>query len=145
MKNEPIVIERTYNAPADKVWKALTEKDEMKQWYFDIAEFKPEVGFEFQFIGSKDEKQYVHLCKVTEVIEGKKITYSWRYDGYEGNSFVTFELFAEGNKTKLKLTHKGLETFPAANPDFAKENFAAGWTHIIGTALPAFVEPVTRK
>lgn len=83
----------------------------------------------------------MHLCKVTEVVQGKKLTYSWRYDGFEGNSFVTFELFPEGNKTRLKLTHAGLETFPVtANKDFAKENFAEGWTAIIGTSLKEFVE-----
>ena len=143
MKNEPFVIERTYNAPVEKVWKAITDKEDMKQWYFDIAEFKPEVGFEFQFEGGKEDKCYLHLCKITEVIPRKKLQYSWRYDGYEGNSFVTFELFAEGNKTRLKLTHEGLETFPISNPDFAKENFVEGWTYLIGTSLKEFAEKAT--
>lgn len=141
MKNEPFKIERTYNAPIDKVWKAISDKDEMKKWYFDLKEFRPEIGFEFQFLGGKDENnQYLHLCKITEVIVGKKLTYSWRYDGYEGNSFVTFELFSEGEKTRLILTHAGLETFPASNPDLAKENFAEGWTQIIGSSLKEFLE-----
>jgi uncharacterized protein YndB with AHSA1/START domain len=140
MNEEPIVIERTFNISIGKVWKALTDKDQMKEWYFDIAAFKPEVGFEFQFEGGKDDKRYLHLCKITEVIKEKKITYSWRYEGYEGISYVTFELFAEGDKTRLKLTHKNLETFPKINPDFAKENFVGGWTHIIGSSLPAYLE-----
>lgn len=141
MSNEPFTIERTFNAPASEVWKAITDKNAMKQWYFDLPEFKPEAGFEFQFSGGpEDGKQYLHLCKVTEVVPGKKLAYSWKYDGYEGISFVTFELFEEGTRTRLKLTHAGLETFPASNPDFAKHNFAEGWTHLIGTALRDFVE-----
>ncbi|HXA02822.1 MAG TPA: SRPBCC domain-containing protein [Cytophagaceae bacterium] len=141
MKNESLVVERTYNALIEKVWKAITDKNDMKQWYFDLPGFKPEVGFEFQFTGGKDENNpYLHLCKITEVIPNEKLTYSWRYDGYEGISYVTFELFAEGNKTKLKLTHAGLETFPASNADFAKRNFAEGWTSIIGKGLKEFVE-----
>jgi uncharacterized protein YndB with AHSA1/START domain len=144
MKNTPFIIERTFNAPIEKVWKAITGKDEMKQWYFDLAEFKPVVGFEFQFYGEgKQGEKYLHLCKVTDVVTGKKLSYSWRYDGYEGISYVTFELFAEGNKTRLKLTHEGLETFPASNPDFAKENFAEGWTYLIGTSLKKFIETIT--
>lgn len=120
---------------------AITDNNQMKQWYFDIAEFKPEVGFEFQFTGEgKDGKKYIHLCKVVEVIKEKKLTFSWRYDGFEGNSFVTFELSAEGEETKLKLTHTGLETFPANNPDFAKESFTEGWNYITGTSLKQFVE-----
>jgi uncharacterized protein YndB with AHSA1/START domain len=140
MKNEPFVIERTYNAPIEKVWKAITDKDLMKQWYFDIAAFKPEVGFEFTFNGGSEEKTYTHLCKVLEVIPNKKISYSWRYKDYEGNSVVTFELFDEGDKTRLKLTHTGLETFPQNTKDFARESFAQGWTFITGTSLKNFVE-----
>ena len=145
MKQEPFVIERTLNAPIEKVWRAITDKDQMKQWYFDLADFKPEPGFEFQFVGGKDDRSYLHLCKITEVIPQKRLQYSWRYDGYEGISFVTFELFAEGNKTRLVLTHEGLETFPETNKDFAKENFAEGWNTIIGTLLPKFVESTTIK
>lgn len=139
MNNEPFVIERTYNAPISKVWQAITDRDEMSKWYFDLAAFKPEVGFEFSFSGGPPEKSYLHLCKVTDVIVGKKIAYSWRYDGYSGNSIVTFELFEEGNKTKVKLTHEGLDTFPD-NPDFAKKNFAEGWNHIIGKSLKEYLE-----
>lgn len=139
MVNEPIIIEKILNASIDKVWSAISSKEEMKKWYFDLAEFKPEVGFEFQFEGGPEDRKYLHLCKITEVVPNEKLTYSWRYDGYEGNSFVTFELFPEGEKTKLKLSHTGLETFPA-NPDFAKENFAAGWNHIIGKSLPEYLE-----
>lgn len=143
MEHQPFVIERVFNAPVPKVWKAITDKNSMKEWYFNLGEFKPEVGFQFRFMAGEEHKEYLHVCEVTEVIEGKKLTYSWRYDGYEGNSFVTFELFAEGNGTRLKLTHKGLETFPANNPAFAKESFAAGWTEIIGTSLKTYLEKQT--
>lgn len=140
MKNEPFEIERIYNAPVEKVWKAITDKDQMKQWYFDLTAFTPEVGFEFQFSGENEGRKYVHFCKITEVIVCKKLSYSWRYQGYKGNSLVTFELFSEGSAARLKLTHEGLETFPMNNPDFAKENFVAGWTDIIGRSLKEFVE-----
>lgn len=136
MKQDPFVLERSLQAPPALVWQAITDKDKMKEWYFDLEEFKPQVGFEFQFYGGREERQYLHLCKVTEVVPGEKITYSWSYKGYPGESFVTFELFPDGaDKTRLKLTHAGLETFPADNPDFAKENFVAGWSQIIGTNL----------
>jgi uncharacterized protein YndB with AHSA1/START domain len=140
MKAEPFVIERVYNAPIEKVWKAITDKEDMKKWYFDLADFQPRVGFEFSFEGGPRDKTYLHLCKITEAVPGRKLTYSWRYDGFEGNSFVTFELYPDGDKTRLKLTHEGLETFPQDNPDFAKTNFAGGWTEIIGESLKKFVE-----
>jgi len=140
MKSDPFIIERTFDAPAASVWKALTDKDEMRKWYFDLAEFKPEAGFEFRFSAGPDDRKYLHICKITEAVEGKKLTYSWRYEGYEGISYVTFELFPEGDKTRLRLTHSGVESFPKDNADFAKENFVAGWTDIIGRSLRDFLE-----
>jgi uncharacterized protein YndB with AHSA1/START domain len=136
---EAVVIERTFNAPVARVWKALTDKDEMKRWHFDLKEFRPEVGFEFEFIVEHEGTKYHHLCKITEVIPQKKLAYTWRYKGHEGDSLVTFELFADGDKTRLKLTHEGLETFPKL-PSFARKNFEAGWTAIIGSELKQFLE-----
>lgn len=140
MKNEPFIIERAFDAPVETLWKAITDKEDMKQWYFDLAEFKPEVGFEFQFSAGPDDRQYLHICEITEAIEKKKLTYSWRYEGYEGISYVTFELFPDGDKTRLRLTHSGVESFPVDNPDFASENFVAGWTDIIDRSLKDFLE-----
>jgi uncharacterized protein YndB with AHSA1/START domain len=140
MTNIPVVVERTFNVSTAKLWKAITDKNEMKKWYFDLAEFRPEVGFEFSFEGGPDGKSYLHLCKITEAVPEKKISYTWRYDGYEGCSKVNFELFEEGKYTRLKLSHEGLETFPSNNPDLAKKNFEAGWTEIIGTSLKEYLE-----
>lgn len=141
MEVTPIIVEETFDVPTSKVWKAIAEKDEMKHWYFDLKEFKAEVGFKFQFIGGPDDgRQYVHLCEITEVEHEKKLTYSWRYDGYEGISFVTFELFPKEDKTFMRLTHKGLESFPQSNPDLAAKNFVAGWNAIIHQSLKAYLK-----
>ena len=136
---EAVVVERTLNAPVAKVWQALTDVDQMRQWYFDLKEFKPQVGFEFAFVVEHEGNTYDHRCNVTEVIPQKKIAYTWRYEGHEGNSLVTIEICPDGDKTRLKLTHEGLETFPKT-PAFARENFEKGWTTIIGTELKQFVE-----
>jgi len=144
MNNQPFVIERTLDAPVARVWDALTQNEQMKKWYFHIADFRPVLGFEFQFTGnSKENIEYLHRCMITELVPLKKLSYSWRYDGFPGNSVVTFELFDEGGKTRLKLTHAGLETFAGGGPDFAKENFAEGWTFIVDKSLKSFLEDKT--
>ena len=138
-KFEPLVIERTFNAPIARIWKALTNRDDMERWYFDLKEFKAEAGFEFRFTVEHKGFTYAHYCKIVEVIPGKKLAHTWRYEGLKGDSLVTFELFAEGKQTRLKLTHEGLDSFPKT-PEFAKTNFVVGWTQIIGTWLKEFVE-----
>ena len=140
MKDKSIVVEEILNAPVETVWQALTDKNKMKKWYFDLSDFKPEIDFQFSFPGqgSKGEK-YVHLCRVTKVIPNKLLQYSWRYENHEGNSLVSFELSAEGNKTVLRLTHEGIDTFPKSNSDFAIESFIEGWTQLITKSLPKYL------
>jgi uncharacterized protein YndB with AHSA1/START domain len=138
-KDEPLVVEHTFDAPVALVWKALTDKNDIKHWSFDIREFEPRVGFEFQFHAGKEEIKYLHRCKITEAIPNKRLAYTWRYEGYTGDSLVTFELFPEGRRTRLRLTHEGLESFPKL-PAFAKANFSAGWTLLVGSSLKTFVE-----
>jgi uncharacterized protein YndB with AHSA1/START domain len=136
---DAVIVERTLNAPVARVWKALTDVDQMREWYFDLKEFKPEVGFEFEFVVEHEGNSYHHLCRVTDVIPEKKIAYTWRYKGEPGDSLVTFELFADGDKTRVKVTHTGIETFPKT-PAYARKNFEAGWSAIVGTELKKFVE-----
>jgi uncharacterized protein YndB with AHSA1/START domain len=138
-KDDPLVLERVLDAPVALVWKALTDVDDIKHWSFDIREFEPRVGFEFQFCGGDGKATYLHRCRVTEAIPQKRLAYTWRYEGYAGDSLVTFELFTDGKKTRLRLTHAGLETFPKLAA-FAKQNFSAGWTEIVGSNLKNFVE-----
>ncbi len=142
MKQEPFVMRRTYDAPVKKVWEAITNIKQMQQWYMKgLADFKPEPGFTTTFAVENDGKNFIHLWKVTEVVPGRKISYEWKYEGYPGNSLVTFELVPEGTRTTLTLTHSGLETFnPAVYPELGRENFEAGWTSLIGTLLKNFVE-----
>src|SRR3989440_4807733 len=141
---DSVVVERTLNAPVAKVWKALTDVDQMRQWYFDLKEFRSEVGFQFEFVVEHEGVRYHHLCNITEIVPQKKIAYTWRYKGEPGDSLVTFELFPEGGKTRLKVTHTGIETFPKT-PAYARKKFEAGWTAIIGAELKQFVEATEKK
>ena len=140
METQPLTVERKLNASAEKIWLALTDNSQMKQWYFDLESFEPEVGFEFEFYGSKDDARYLQLCRVTEAIPDKKLSYTWKYKDLPGNSEVSFELFPEGGATRVKITHTGLDSFPKDNPDFAVTSFTGGWTHILGINLKDFVE-----
>lgn len=144
LETQPFVIERTFDAPVAMVWRAITTKEDMARWYFDMNGFKAEAGCEFEFSVEHEGFNYCHLCKVTEVIPQKKFAHTWRYKDYEGDSLVTWELSAEGNKTKLRLTHSGLHTFPKL-PQFARKNFQGGWTHLVGTSLKDYAENADRE
>lgn len=141
MKKESILVERTFNVPVAKVWSALTDTKEMKQWYFDIEKFEPKAGFKFDFMGGPDGgPQYLHLCEITEAKENEKLAHTWRYDNYPGNSLVCWQLMDKGDKTILRLVHSDIHTLEEGGPDFSKENFTEGWNHILHTSLKGYLE-----
>jgi len=138
---EPIIVEQTYNTSIDTVWNALTEIDQMRQWYFEkIPSFKPEVGFETKFNVQSQDRNFLHMWKVTEVVSLKKLKYNWKYEGYPGDSFVVFELFKQDDMTKLRLTHEVQESFPEDIPEFKRESGVKGWTFFIKQSLKEFLE-----
>lgn len=139
MEHQSVVIEEIYQVPVAVVWEAISNNQEMKKWYFDIEEFKAEPGFQFEFYGGDEQTKFLHLCQVREVIPNKKLSYTWRYDGYGGETLVTFNLIDLEDSTKIVLTHEGFETFPD-NPAFRKENFQEGWKSIVSQNLKNFLE-----
>ena len=143
--NEPIIVEQTFNTSINNVWNAITKVDQMRKWFFEnIESFKPEVGFATQFSVQSQNRSFLHIWKLTEVVPLKKIIYNWKYGGYSGDSFVMFELFEQQNRTKLRLKHEGIESFPKNIPEFSRESCAGGWNYFIRNSLKKFLEKNTK-
>lgn len=141
MQPNHLIIEKTYDAPIEKVWQAITDKQQMKDWYFDIPDFKPELNHEFSFLAGREGRQYRHLCRIVEINPVTRLAYTWRYEGMPGDSLVTFELSEPApSQTRLTLTHTGLDSFPTEQPDFAPDSFKEGWTYFVHSSLQSFVE-----
>ncbi|MES2836950.1 MAG: SRPBCC family protein [Bacteroidota bacterium] len=114
-------------APATKIWAALTEIQQMKEWYFDIPDFVLEVGKTFNFYES-DKKEYHHRCVIKEIETNKKFSHTWTHPSHsKGESIVTWHLQEENNQTKVTLTHQGIENFADGGAAFAPENYKMGW------------------
>jgi uncharacterized protein YndB with AHSA1/START domain len=133
----PVVMEQVYDAAVDTVWRALSNPQAMRQWYFpQLKTFEPVAGSDFEF--TDDGSQYKKEWRVTEFVTGSKLAHSWNYKGYPGSSEVTFELVPEGEKTRLKLTHTGIGSFPK-DPHFARHRFEDGWQQILGRNLREYL------
>jgi uncharacterized protein YndB with AHSA1/START domain len=145
MTNNNLKLQRIYNAPIELVWKAITDREHLKQWYFDFSEdFKLEIDHQFDWTaGPPDGKQWLHRGKMVEIIEGKKLAHIWEYPGYSGTSLVVWELTAiDALTTQLTFTHQFTVPFDPTVEALRKEHFAEGWNYIIHTALKDFLSNI---
>ncbi|EJL69169.1 SRPBCC family protein [Chryseobacterium populi] len=137
----PIIVQYTVNAPVEKVWKALTDKNEMKSWYFDIPDFEPEAGTEFNFYEPGEEKKYHHQGEVLEINPHKKLKHSWSYPEFsKEKTYVTWELQQTDKGTIVKLTHEDIDKFNELGDNFSRNSFTEGWNGIIGQSLKTYLE-----
>lgn len=139
--DEPVVVEETYSATIDDLWKAITVPEQMREWFFfEMIEFEPMVGFETQFNVEADGKTYVHTWKLAEVESKKRIVYDWSYEGLPGRGLVEWDLESTADGTKLLLTNTIVESFPQDDPVFKRESCVAGWQYFINEQLKMYVE-----
>lgn len=139
--NYPIIVEGHFHASPEKVWLALTDKDQMKQWYFDIPDFELKENTTFNFYEPGIAKKYHHRCTIKQIIPIRKLQHTWTHPGHSnGESLLTWELIEVGKDTHLTLTHSGIEQFADAGVDFARENYEVGWKEIVGKSLKEFLE-----
>lgn len=138
---EPIVFEQEFDVPVDELWRAITDRDQMVQWYFaEISAFVPVVGYQTEFVLQVEDRDIVHRWEVTEVIPGQKITVTWRFKDIPGDGAVTWELAERGAGSSLRLTNTGLETFPQDDPLFTRESCEGGWRYFINERLKPFLD-----
>jgi uncharacterized protein YndB with AHSA1/START domain len=116
------------------VFKAITDPDELTNWFPDQAILEPKVGGRMKFSFRKEENSEcrqgsTHEGTITEFIPDKKISYTWE-DSKEADfsrTVVTWELEKiEDNKTSLKLLHIGFRAEEKA------KQYGEGWSHFLG-------------
>jgi len=129
---DTIRLERTLDAPVEKVWRYLTEAELRSQWFMGGTDATP--GGEFDLLVDHDK-----------LSDDKDVPYPESYAEFKGavwteqvirfdpprllettfqggkNGTVTYELSPDGDRTRLVLTHSGI-----ASPVGAQD-FGSGW------------------
>ncbi len=125
---EKIEKKVTINAPAKKVWTALTDKNKLKEWMLMPTTFEPVVGKEFTFKaeGMEGWDGFFH-CKVKEVVVNKKLVYTWNSGMINADTLVTILVSEKNGKTELTLIHTGWEKVPAEMRAQMIEGHSKGW------------------
>jgi uncharacterized protein YndB with AHSA1/START domain len=127
---KPIVIERDIAAPVERVWRALTDIDDLKQWCPFFTDFQAVTGFHTEFmLGPDADHQYLHHVTVLEAIPNQKLVYSWDYGGMSPHSTVGFTLQDLKTHTHVVLTCV-IDPLPTEPDDFMAGS-SKGWIFTI--------------
>ena len=121
VKMEKSEIKKTIvvNSNPANVFRKISDEGELKKWWVDVPVLELKQGGKmlFRFLKEKSvmlEKDYVVEGKVLQIEPDKKLVYTWKPvdDPDFPNSIVdwTIELI-ESNKTKITLTHSGLQGY----------------------------------
>jgi len=125
---EKIEKKVSINAPAEKVWKALTEPKQLGEWMMMPTTFEPVVGKEFTFKaeGMEGWDGYFH-CIVREVEVNKKLVYTWNSGMINAETLVTILISETEGQTELTLIHTGWENLPAEMRSQMIDGHSKGW------------------
>lgn len=141
---DSVVIERTFDAPVELIWKMWTDPEHFAAWYGPMGATIPVCNMDATVGGTR------HICMAmetpngpmqmwfagsfTEVVENERLVYTDAMSDEDGNTLspaemgmpegtpasteVIVELEAVDGKTKMTMTHVGI---PADSPG------ASGW------------------
>jgi uncharacterized protein YndB with AHSA1/START domain len=141
-KTEPhIIVEQDFKVNRDQLWSAITDPEEMRQWFFpQMPDFKSEKGFYTDFLITNEGREFTHQWTVVEVIPLEKITVRWQFLEYPGDSHVVFHVSENAGGSHLRLSVVVLEDFQDDVPEFRRESAVGGWNYFIGENLPAYFQ-----
>jgi uncharacterized protein YndB with AHSA1/START domain len=142
--NDAVVIERTFDAPVELVWRMWTDPEHFKAWYGPNGAAIPVAKMDARVGGSRlicmevqspsGPMQMWFVGEYREVIENERLVYTESMSDENGKpttssntdppnahpaiTEVRVEIESVGGQTKLIMTHRGI---PADSPG------AAGW------------------
>lgn len=128
---EAIRLERMLDAPAELVWRYLTEAELRRHWFMGGSDAKPDGDFEL--IIDHDNLSQDDVPCPESYANSKGLVFNekvLRFDPprllettFQGgkNGHVSFELFPEREKTRLVITHRNILSPTGFN------DFGAGW------------------
>jgi uncharacterized protein YndB with AHSA1/START domain len=137
-----------YAHPVAKVWRALTEPDQMGLWIMNFSnekdemttDFRPVVGASYRMDARSGRgwRGYV-VGKVLEVVPKQRLVYTWAHSAYQDAhpARVEFTLEPTANGTRLRMVQTG---FKGLRGWFVRKGAQMGWKIMLKTSLRAVLD-----
>ena len=120
--------EKVYDHSIDKVWKAISEAEEISAWFIK-ADFKPEVGYHYTF-----ESTGENCTAITGIVKQASpytLIYTWVVQNTSVETTVKWNLEESDGKTKLTLEHSGIAAYEGETAVAMFNSFNGGWDNCI--------------
>lgn len=124
------------DAPADVVWRTITEPSSITQWFADEVELDARPGAEGTFVFDNEATAGpMTVAIAVETVEPPhRFAFRWGHElgatpSEQNSVFVQFTLVPEGDGTRLRVVESGLETASWPGLDRARyvDDHRQGW------------------
>jgi uncharacterized protein YndB with AHSA1/START domain len=122
-----LVREIMIDATPETIWPFLVEPGKHVEWMGTVADIDPQPGGVYRvLVGGRHQSsgEFVEVVPLEKVV----FTFGWEQEGnpiVPGSTTVEISLHPEGDKTRVRLVHRGL-------PDDAVGDHTHGWDHYLG-------------
>ena len=105
-----LVREIVIDASPETIWPFLTEPGRIVEWHGTVAELDPRPGGIYRVLvagSSQSAGRYVEVVPPEKVV----FTFGWEVEEHQippGSTTVEITLHREGDKTRVRLVHRGL-------------------------------------
>lgn len=136
---DAIIKEIVVKAPKDRVYKAISDSQEVTKWFPNIVEGDYEVGKTaiFNFTSENHKAAvYVEAARPTDYF-----SYRWVPGGSNSftgdvlsvpNTLVEFTLEDMGEETKVTVKESGFSQLPAEVAEQSFKDNSGGWPYMLG-------------
>jgi uncharacterized protein YndB with AHSA1/START domain len=132
-----LIIKRTFNAPRERVFEAMTNAGLVRQWFgppdVDIREcaFDARNGGRYRIAMKMPDGEDMNVGGViSEFRAPERLAYSFRWEeddaSMEHDTFVSIDFIERGNQTEMVFRQEGFAT------DISRGRHEEGWNKLFG-------------
>ncbi len=133
----PLVIDREYPVPIERVFRAWSDPVQLQQWFrgsseavVESAEVDLRVGGGYRIVIRIEDDEFVVFGHYSAVETPTLLEFTWKWEVSSlepGETLVRVELTPLDGGTRLRLTHSNFST------ERSSQTHDAGWIRVLAT------------
>ena len=123
MSDGTLQIERSYQAPAARVFEAWTSEEVLRRWFHAEHDWEtPEAQVDLRVGGDvrivmrdpHKDKEIGGGGRYTEIEPPNRLAFTWTWDGEDRQTLIELDFEEADGQTTVRMTHSGLRDHESA-------------------------------